>query len=276
MSSVYEKAAASAAFLKSKIALEVETFVVLGSGLGAFAECLEDAVTLKYSEIPNLPLSTVVGHAGKLVVGRCGGVPIGVMAGRFHYYEGYSMDEVVLPIRIAGLAGVKNIVITNAAGGLNPTFKPGDLMIIEDHINMLGANPLRGHNDERFGQRFPDMTEIYHKPFRELTDREGRAMGLRMARGVYVAVAGPSYETPAEIRMLCKFGADAVGMSTVPEAIVARHMGMRVLGISCISNLAAGIKDGELDHQEVLDTTADVSKKFIDLLHRVVPQLGKL
>ncbi len=207
MSNVYDKAAKAAALLKSKTPYEVETFIVLGSGLGAFADSLEDAVSFSYIEIPYLPQSTVEGHSGKLVVGRCDGAPVAVMAGRFHYYEGYSLEEVVFPIRIAGLAGIKNIVITNAAGGLNTNFRPGDLMIIEDHINMLGANPLRGLNEKRLGPRFPDMTEVYYSPFRDLAEREGRAMGLQMWRGIYVAVPGPSYETPAEIRMLRQFGA---------------------------------------------------------------------
>ena len=273
MSSIYERAAEAAALLKSKAPMEAETLVVLGSGLGAFADCLDNAFSFSYSEIPYLPKSTVEGHSGKLVLGHCEGVPLAVMAGRFHYYEGYSLDDVVFPIRIAGLAGIKNIVVTNAAGGLNKDFQPGDLMIIEDHINMLGVNPLRGHNELRFGPRFPDMTEIYHRPFRDLAEQEGREMDLQMRRGVYVAVPGPSYETPAEIRMLRMMGADAVGMSTVPEAIIARHMGMKVLGISCISNLAAGIKDGELTHQEVLDIGIKVSKKFIDLIRRLVKKM---
>jgi purine-nucleoside phosphorylase len=271
--SAYDNAAKTAALIKSKLPFEVETLVVLGSGLGAFAESLEITLSLPYDEIPHLPKSTVEGHLGKLVIGHCEGTPVAVMAGRFHYYEGYSLEDVVFPIRIAGLAGVKNVIITNAAGGLNPEFQPGDLMIIEDHINMLGVNPLRGPNDTRFGPRFPDMTEVYHRPYRDLVEREGREMDFDMKRGVYIAIQGPSYETPAEIRMLRSFGADAVGMSTVPEAIIARHMGMKVLGISCISNLAAGIKEGELTHQEVLDIGKQVSKKFIELLRRVVKKM---
>src|SRR5262249_49455857 len=259
MSTLYDKAAEAAAMLKSNISFDVETFIVLGSGLGAFADGLEDAVSISYKDIPYLPQSTVEGHSGKLVVGKCEGVPVAVMAGRFHYYEGYSMQEVVFPIRIAGLAGVKKLVITNAAGAVNTDFRPGDLMILEDHINLIGNNPLRGQNDPRFGLRFPDMSEIYYRPYRDLAEHEGRAIGLQMWRGVYIAVSGPSYETPAEIRMLRALGADAVGMSTIPEAITARQMGMKVLGISCISNMAAGIKEGELTHQEVLDIGANVS-----------------
>ncbi|MEW6734069.1 MAG: purine-nucleoside phosphorylase [Acidobacteriota bacterium] len=273
MLTTYEKASQAAQLLKSLVPYQVETFVILGSGLGAFADSLEDAVSFPYSEVPHLPKSTVEGHAGKLVIGRCHGVPVSVMAGRFHYYEGYSLEDVTFPLRIAGLAGIKNLIITNAAGGLNTDFRPGDLMIIEDHINLLGSNPLRGLNDSRFGPRFPDMTEVYYRPFRELAEQEGNALGLRMWQGIYVAVPGPSYETPAEIRMLRKMGADAVGMSTVPEAIVARHMDMKVLGISCISNLAAGIKDGVLTHQEVLDIGTTISKPFIDLLRRIVTKI---
>jgi purine-nucleoside phosphorylase len=273
MSSIFDKATKAATLIKNKTDLQVQTFIVLGSGLGAFAESLDNAVTLSYSEIPHLPQATVIGHSGKLVIGRCQGVAVAVMAGRFHYYEGYSMEEVTFPIRIAGVAGFQNIIITNAAGGVNPNFQPGDFMIIEDHINLIGANPLRGANDERMGARFPDMSEVYNGSFRALAERAGLNMGLRMQRGVYAAVGGPSYETPAEIRMLRQLGADAVGMSTVPEAITARHMGMKVLGLSCISNLAAGLKKGELNHQEVLDTSANVSNKFVELLCRIVQQI---
>jgi purine-nucleoside phosphorylase len=273
MSNTYEKAATAAAMLKAKLPFEVETFVVLGSGLSTFAESLEDTVTFSYSEIPYLPQPTVEGHVGKLVAGRCAGVPVGIMAGRFHYYEGYSLEEVIFPIRIAGIAGIKNIILTNAAGGLNPDFTPGDFMVITDHINLLGNNPLRGKNDERFGVRFPDMTEIYYHPFRDLAKKEASAMGLKIKEGVYVAVTGPSYETPAEIRLLRQLGADAVGMSTVPEAIAARHMGMKVMGLSIISNLAAGIKQGELTHQEVLDTGIQVRDKFAQLLRHILPKM---
>lgn len=273
MSSLYEKAVQAAALLKAKNPFDVKTFVILGSGLGAFAESLQDAVSIPYSEIPHLPQSTVVGHAGRLVVGLCQGTPVSVMAGRFHFYEGYAMEEVTFPIRIAGLAGIKNIIITNAAGGLNSNFQPGDFMILEDHINLLGNSPLRGRNDERFGPRFPDMTDAYYGPFKDLAEREGKDMGVRIHRGVYTAIPGPSYETPAEIRMLRTLGTDAVGMSTVPETIAARHMGMKVLGISCISNLAAGMTSAKLDHQEVLDTSAHVGKQFAELLQRIVPKM---
>lgn len=272
MPSAYEKAAEAARMLKSRAPFDAEVFIVLGSGLGKFADSLEDAVSINYSDIPHLPKSTVEGHAGKLVLGRSSGVPVAVMAGRFHYYEGYDLEEVVMPIRIAGIAGIKKVVITNAAGALNKEFEPGDLMIIEDHINLLGVNPLRGANEKRFGPRFPDMTEVYNKAYREIVEQEAKLLGLNIQRGIYIAIQGPSYETPAEIRMLSQFG-DAVGMSTVPEAIIARHMGMKVLGISCISNMAAGLKDGELTHQEVVEIGAKVSSSFVELLHKVVPRL---
>lgn len=273
MSSIYERATAAAEFIRTKTDLKIETFIVLGSGLGAFADSLTDALTISYSEIPHFPKSTVVGHAGKLVVGLCQNIPVAIMAGRFHYYEGYEMSEVTFPIRVAGLLGVKNLIVTNAAGGLNNNFSPGDLMIITDHINLIGSNPLRGANDERFGVRFPDMTEAYYEPFDTIAEEEGKKIGLRMQRGVYIALAGPNYETPAEIRMLRLLGGDAVGMSTVPETIIARHMGIKVLGISCISNLAAGIKKGILDHQEVLETSAIIGSKFVELLKNILPRI---
>jgi purine-nucleoside phosphorylase len=276
MLSIYEKATAAWNYIQPQIAGPIDTLVVLGSGLGIFAESLTDAVTIKYSDIPHLPQSTVVGHAGRFVVGKCGNSLIGVMAGRLHYYEGYSLEEVTLPIRIASIAGVRNLIITNAAGGLNPEFQAGDFMVINDHINLLGNNPLCGKNDERFGPRFPDMTTAYYPPFRDLVLQQAAQANVPMRQGVYVAISGPSYETPAEIRMLRTLGADAVGMSTVPEVIVARHMGMRVLGISFISNLAAGITSEALNHEEVLKLSAQNSTKFATVLQGVIPQLTKL
>lgn len=272
MTTCYERAAEAANYIQSRIDIQPEVFIILGSGLGRFADTFSDATSIPYSEIPHLPKPTVEGHAGKLVIGRCGTVPVAVMAGRFHYYEGYSLEDVILPVRIAFLAGIRKMVVTNAAGGLNRDFLPGDLMLIEDHINLLGVNPLRGPNDKRFGPRFPDMTEIYDLKMRETALTEAATLGIDLKRGIYIAVPGPSYETPAEIRFLSNFG-DAVGMSTVPETIAARHCGMRVLGISCISNLAAGIKDGVLDHQEVVDIGESVSKRFIELLRCVIPKL---
>lgn len=273
MLSVYDKAATAAEAIKSKSPWQINTLVILGSGLASFAERLDQTITINYSEIPYFHQITVIGHVGKMVLGLCQGTPLAVMAGRFHYYEGYSMEEVTFPMRVAGLLGVKNLIVTNASGGLNPEFKAGDLMIIDDHINLLGANPLRGYNDERFGQRFPDMTEVYYKAFRDLAEKEGKALKLPIQHGVYTALAGPNYETPAEVRMLRSLGTDAVGMSTVPEAIIARHMGIKVLGISCIANLAAGMTESILDHKEVLDTSAGISEKFIELLQHIVPKL---
>jgi purine-nucleoside phosphorylase len=276
MLDLYDKAVNAAEVIKSKSPWQINTLVILGSGLASFAEKLDQAITINYNEIPYLPQTTVIGHVGKMVLGLCQNTPIAVMAGRFHYYEGYPMEEVTFPIRVAKLMGIKNLIVTNASGGLNPQFKAGDLMVIEDHINLLGANPLRGANDQRFGERFPDMTEVYYKAFRDLALEEGKKLDLPIQKGVYTALAGPNYETPAEVRMLRGLGTDAVGMSTVPEAIVARHMGMKVLGISCVANLAAGMTDGVLDHKEVLDTSALVSKKFIQLLENVIPKLEKL
>jgi purine-nucleoside phosphorylase len=276
MSSSYEKAAEAAAVIKSKSPWQIKTLVILGSGLAAFAEKLSESITINYNEIPYFPQPTVIGHVGKMVLGLCQGVPLAVMAGRFHYYEGYSMEEVSFPVRVAALAGIKTLIVTNASGGINSDFQPGDLMIIDDHINLIGANPLRGRNDERYGERFPDMTEVYCPKLRKIADQEGKALGLRIQHGVYTALAGPNYETPAEVRMLRVLGSDAVGMSTVPETIVAKQMGVKVLGISCIANLGAGIKEGTLDHKEVLETSALTSKNFIELLERVVPKIDAL
>jgi purine-nucleoside phosphorylase len=276
MPSIYEKATAAWNYMQPQIPGQIDTLVVLGSGLGFFADNLIDPISIKYSDIPHLPQSTVVGHAGRFVVGKCGDSLIGVMAGRLHYYEGYSLEEVTLPIRIAGIAGVRNLVITNAAGGLNPHFQAGDFMIITDHLNLLGNNPLCGKNDERFGPRFPDMTTAYYPLFQDLVRQEAEQVGVTMHQGVYAAITGPSYETPAEIRMLRTLGADAIGMSTVPEVIVARHMGMRVLGISFISNLAAGITGEPLDHEEVLKLSAQNSQKFATVLQRAIPKINAL
>jgi len=247
--------------------------IVLGSGLGEFANRLADAVSLRYSDLPHWPVSRVVGHEGRLVVGRIGhsnGKRAVVLSGRSHLYEGHSAQTVTFGVRVLGLLGVKTIVLTNAAGGVNTTFSEGALMVIDDHINLMGANPLAGPNDDRFGPRFPDMTEVYSLDLRGVADRAARANNLRLAHGVYAALLGPSYETPAEIRYLRAIGADAVGMSTVPEAIAARHMGMKVLGISCITNMAAGVLPGPLNHEDVLATTRRVRGEFMALLEGVL------
>jgi purine-nucleoside phosphorylase len=271
--SLYERAAHAARVMRARCKEEVRVGLVLGSGLGAFADDLDDAVALPYAEIPGFARSTVEGHAGRLVLGKVDGVPLAAMQGRFHYYEGYDWDDVIFPIRALGVLGVNALVLTNAAGGLNNSLKQGSLMLISDHLNLMGANPLRGANDERFGPRFPDLSEVYDKEFQEIAIQEARAIKIELRRGIYAALTGPSYETPAEIRMLRAAGADAVGMSTVPEAIVARHMGLKVLGISCITNMAAGVLDKPIDHAEVIETGARVRVKFAELLRRVIPKL---
>jgi purine-nucleoside phosphorylase len=271
--SLYERAAHAARVVRARWAEEVRVALVLGSGLGAFADDLDEVVALPYAEIPGFARSTVEGHAGRLVLGKVAGVPLAAMQGRFHYYEGYDWDDVIFPVRVLGLLGIKALVLTNAAGGLNNSLKQGSLMLISDHLNLMGANPLRGANDERFGPRFPDLSEVYDKEFQEIAIKEAHEMKLELRRGIYAALTGPSYETPAEIRMLRAAGADAVGMSTVPEAIIARHMGLKVLGISCITNMAAGVLDKPIDHAEVMETGARVRAKFAELLRRVIPKL---
>ena len=271
--SLYERAAHAARVIRARCKDEVRVGLVLGSGLGAFADDLDEAVALPYAEIPGFARSTVEGHAGRLVLGKVAGVPLAAMQGRFHYYEGYDWADVIFPVRALGVLGVKALVLTNAAGGLNNSLKQGSLMLISDHLNLMSANPLRGANDERFGPRFPDLSEVYDKEFQEIAIQEARAMKIELRRGIYAALTGPSYETPAEIRMLRAAGADAVGMSTVPEAIVARHMGLKVLGISCITNMAAGVLDKPIDHAEVIETGERVRVKFAALLRRVIPKL---
>ena len=271
---LYERAEQAAQMIRSRAGVDVSVAIVLGSGLGAFAEDLTEAVTIPYAEIPGFARSTVEGHAGRLVIGKTGEVAIAAMQGRFHFYEGYSLEEVTFPTRVLKLLGVHTLVLTNAAGTLNIEFTPGSLMVITDHLNLLGDNPLRGKNDSRFGPRFPDLSSVYAPELQSLAVDEARAMGLQMGRGIYASLAGPSYETPAEIHMLRMLGADAVGMSTVPEAIVARHMNMRVLGISCITNLAAGVSDEPVDHSQVMATGERVRAQFSELLKRILPRLA--
>lgn len=273
MTTLYEKALEAAQFLSLQVDRTPDALVILGSGLGIFADALEGAKHVAYHAVPHFPVSTVEGHRGQFAIGYCGDALVLVMQGRFHYYEGYDLDLVTLPIRVAKLMGIQRMVVTNSAGGLNADFQPGDLMLIEDHINGLGANPLRGHNDSRFGHRFPDMTNAYDPLYRKIAMEESEKMGMRLQSGVYIALSGPCFETPAEIRMFQRLGVDAAGMSTVPEVIVARHMGMRVLGMSCISNLAAGTTGEPLNHEEVLETGLLVSKKFTELLQRTIPRI---
>jgi purine-nucleoside phosphorylase len=247
--------------------------VVLGSGLGAFAETLDDKVETPYSEIPNWPVSTAAGHAGKLVEGRIGDTEAIVLAGRAHLYEGYSAQQVTFGIRELARRGVQSLVLTNAAGGINEKYRPGDLVLVSDHINLLGVNPLTGPNDDALGPRFPDMSEAYSRLYREIAKQAGHELGIVLNEGVYVAVPGPSYETPAEIRYMRIIGADLVGMSTVPETIVANHMGMKVLAISCVTNAAAGILPQKLVHDEVLETGARVRDTLVQLLRAILPRL---
>lgn len=279
----YEKAAEAAAFIKSKYAKPVRTAIVLGSGLGAFADDLTGAVTLPYGDIPHFARATVVGHAGQLVLGEIEGVPVVVQKGRFHFYEGYDMDSVTFPIRVFGLMGIESVILTNAAGSLSTEMTPGSLMLINDHLNCIGVNPLRGANDDRFGPRFPDMTEVYDHELQEIVVAAAAEIGKErfesgidpeptdiLHRGIYCGLSGPTYETPAEIHMYRLLGADALGMSTVPEAIVARHQGMRVAGISCITNFGAGMTDESINHDHVMETGARVADIFKELLRRVV------
>jgi purine-nucleoside phosphorylase len=247
--------------------------IVLGSGLGDFAASLQDGVSMPYETLPHWPASRVIGHQGRLVVGKLAGKTIAALAGRCHLYEGHDVGTVTFAVRAMGLLGVRTVVLTNAAGGINTGFSQGALMVIDDHINLMGMNPLVGPNDERFGPRFPDMTAVYSARLRTVADRAGKTINLLLPHGIYVALLGPSYETPAEIRYLRTIGADAVGMSTVPEAIAARHMGMEVLGISCITNMAAGILPHPLNHEEVMATARRVRGQFVALLEGILGQL---
>ena len=251
-----------------------EIAVVLGSGLGALAEELKDSVVIPYADIPNFPRSTAIGHAGRLVIGKSGDLTVAAMQGRVHQYEGYSSREAAFPVRVLGRLGIKSLVLTNAAGGINPAYRQGALVVLSDHINLQGNNPLNGPNDERFGPRFPDMSEAYSRSYRRIALDAGRELGIELKEGVYAALRGPSYETPAEIRYLRAIGADLVGMSTVPEVIVARHMGIAVLGISCVTNLAAGMGEGAIDHEEVLETGKRVSATLLALLTAILPRIA--
>jgi len=271
----FEQAGEAADFIFSQTVLRPKIALVLGSGLGAFADEFTDASRIPYAKIPHFPQSTAIGHAGKLVIGKVGAIPVAGMQGRVHLYEGYSAKEVVFPIRVFARMGVKAVILTNAAGGIKREFSQGRLVVLSDHINLQGVNPLTGQNDERFGLRFHDMTAAYDRRFREMTVGEGNRMGIGIYEGVYAGLHGPSYETPAEIRYLRAIGADLVGMSTVPEVIAARHSGIRVLGISCVTNAAAGILDQPLNHVEVLETAERVKGQFIGLLKAVIPRIAE-
>lgn len=273
-SNLYTRAEHAARTIRARTALDPRIAVILGSGLGAFADEFQESARIPYTDIPGFAASTVAGHTGSLVIGKVGQVPVVAMQGRVHFYEGYSLEEVTFPIRTFKLLGIETLLLTNAAGGIDVELSEGTLMIISDHLNLMGVNPLRGPNDERFGPRFPDMTEVYSRSLQETVVEEASALGIEVRRGIYAALSGPSYETPAEIHMLRSFGADAIGMSTVPEAIVARHMGMKVLGISCITNMAAGISDSPINHEEVMETGNRVRATFALLLRSIIGRLA--
>ncbi|MFJ7637085.1 purine-nucleoside phosphorylase [Peribacillus sp. NPDC097264] len=263
----------AAEFIKNKVDGTPDIGLILGSGLGVLADEIENPIIIPYHEIPEFPVSTVEGHAGQLVIGNLSGKQVVAMQGRFHFYEGYSMEKVTFPVRVMKLLGVETLIVTNAAGSVNESYAPGDLMIITDHINLMGTNPLIGANEDRFGPRFPDMSEAYNKELRAKAKTIASTLGLDVKEGVYIGNSGPTYETPAEVRMARVLGGDAVGMSTVPEVIVARHCGMKVLGISCLTNMASGILDQPLSHVEVIETTEKVKSSFLEFVKSIVKDL---
>jgi len=262
-------------FILGRTKLRPRIALVLGSGLGDFADDFTNATKIPYAKIPNFPRSTAIGHAGRLVIGNVGDIPVAGMQGRVHLYEGYSAKEVAFPIRVFARMGIKAMIVTNAAGGINRNYSQGCLVVIRDHVNLQGVNPLTGPNDERFGLRFPDMTQAYDREFQRFVTEEGKNLALNIHNGVYLAVQGPSYETPAEIYSFRAIGADLVGMSTVPEVIAARHSRIRVLGISCVTNMAAGTTDAPLNQEEVLETAARIKTQFIALLRGVIPRISE-
>ena len=275
MTETFRLADLAATFLLSQTSLRPQIGLVLGSGLGAFADQLTESVRVPYAQIPSFPRSTAVGHAGQMVIGKAEDTAVVVMQGRVHLYEGYSAAEAAFPTRVLSRMGVRALILTNAAGGINLAYQQGALVVISDHLNLQGQNPLVGPNDERFGPRFPDMTQAYYKPYRAVALDAARRHGKAIHEGVYAGLLGPSYETPAEIRYLRTIGADLVGMSTIPEVIAARHMGIKVLAISCVTNMAAGILDQTLDHREVLETTARVQADFVALVAAVLPKIAE-
>jgi purine-nucleoside phosphorylase len=274
MTDQFTTADTAARFILARTPLRPRIGLVLGSGLGAFADSLTERVAVPYAEIPNFPRSTAIGHAGQMVVGNAGGVTVAAMQGRVHLYEGYSAQEVTLPIRVFGRMGIGAVILTNAAGGISLGYSQGALVLIRDHINLQGTNPLVGANDDRFGVRFPDMTHAYAKEYRAIAGEEAARLGIPLHEGVYAGLLGPSYETPAEIEYLRRIGADLVGMSTVAEVIAARHMGLKVLAISCVTNMAAGILDQPLSHAEVMETGERVKSIFEALLRAVLPRVA--
>jgi len=275
MTDPFTLAESAAQLILARTPLRPRIALVLGSGLGGFADSLTDATRIPYSEIPAFPRSTAIGHAGQMVIGKAGSVPVAAMQGRVHLYEGYSAQQVTFPIRVFGRMGIRAAILTNAAGGINLSYSQGALVLIRDHINLQGANPLVGPNDDRFGVRFPDMTHAYAKEYREIARTEAAKQGLTLHEGVYAGLLGPSYETPAEIEYLRRIGADLVGMSTVAEVIAARHMGIKVLAISCVTNMAAGILDQPLSHPEVMETGERVKSTFESLLRAVLQRIAE-
>lgn len=273
MTDPFTQAETAAQSILHATALRPRIGLVLGSGLGDFADSLTEATRISYADIPTFPRSTAIGHAGQMVIGKSGAVPVAVMQGRVHLYEGYSAQQVAFPMRVFGRMGIRSVILTNAAGGINLNYQQGALVLISDHINLQGTNPLAGANDDRFGVRFPDMTNVYAKEYRAIAQEEAEKLGMKLYEGVYAALLGPSYETPAEIRYLRTIGADLVGMSTAFEAIAARHMGIKVLAISCVTNMAAGILDQPLSHKEVMETGERVKSSFAALLRAVLPRI---
>ena len=276
MTDQFTQAEAAAQLILARTSLRPQIALVLGSGLGSFADSLTDATRVPYSDIPAFPRSTAIGHAGQMILGNAGSVPVAAMQGRAHLYEGYSPQEVTFSIRVFGRMGIRALILTNAAGGINLSYSQGALVVLRDHINLQGSNPLVGPNDDRFGLRFPDMTHAYDREYRQIALEEAGKLGIPQHEGVYAALLGPSYETPAEIEYLRRAGADLVGMSTVAEAIAARHMGIRVLAISCVTNMAAGILDQPLSHAEVMETGERVRGTFEALLRAVLPRMAQL
>jgi purine-nucleoside phosphorylase len=273
MTDLYTTANAAAQLILSRTSLRPKIGLVLGSGLGAFADSLAGSTRVSYAEIPSFPQSTAIGHAGQMVIGNAGSVAVAAMQGRVHLYEGYSAQEIAFPIRVFARMGIRAVILTNAAGGIDLSYSQGVLVLIRDHINLQGTNPLVGPNDDRFGVRFPDMTQAYARDFRAIAKEEASKLNITLQEGVYAALLGPSYETPAEIEYLRRIGADLVGMSTVAEVIAARHMGMKVLAISCVTNMAAGILDQPLSHSEVMETGERVRTTFESLLRAVLPRI---
>jgi purine-nucleoside phosphorylase len=272
----FTRAEEAAAYIRSQTQLRPKVALVLGSGLGSFADQLTGATRIPYANIPYFPKPSAEGHVGALVIGDLGTVPVACMQGRVHLYEGHSVGDVVFPVRALYRFGIKGLILTNAAGGVNESYTQGCLVVLKDHINLQGINPLIGPNDERFGPRFLDLTHAYFRPYRQITLEHGKRLGVDIYEGVYAALYGPMYETPAEIRFLRTIGADVVGMSTVAEVVAARHLGMRVLAISCVTNMAAGILDQPINHKEVLEIGERVKGKFIQLLEAVLPQVEDL